>query len=165
MQNINCHHPRACLALVLATVRARSLAITLPGKLCILLILLVKYLLLITYYPTDGFSLFSRLYGQTPGSVYLFLGFGSGVGMDGIIHLFPFIEKSNFLIEISIYSGFFFPCIGWSPGNEVPFFVTHTCINPPRPHPHRPRKAARAYCCLTISHTTWFGLNLHGAGH
>lgn len=43
-----------------------------------------------------------------PGSVYLFLGFGSGVGMDGIIHLLPFIEKSNFLIEISIYSGFFF---------------------------------------------------------
>lgn len=37
--------------LVLATVRARTLAIALPGKLCILLILLVKYLLLITYYP------------------------------------------------------------------------------------------------------------------
>lgn len=67
--------------------------------------------------------------------------------------------RSQFILD------FFFPCIGWNPGNEVPSFVTHTCINLPRPHPHRPHKAAQAYWCLTISHTTWFGLNLHGAGH
>ena len=45
-----------------------------------------------------------------PGSVYLFLGFVSGIGMRGLFDLFPLVEKSDFLIDISANSGLFFPC-------------------------------------------------------
>ena len=85
-----------------------SLSIALPGKLCIPPILLVKYLLLITYYPRGCFSLFSRFYGQMPGSVYLFLGFVSGGRMGGIFYLFSLVKKSTFLTDLSFCLFFFF---------------------------------------------------------
>ena len=69
-----------------------------------------------------------------PSSVYLFLGFTSGRGMGGIFDLFPLVEKSDFLIEISVNSGIFSSLpLG---GNQVLSYVTPPhLLALPRPPP------------------------------
>ena len=70
------------------------------------------------------------------GSVYLFLGLVSGVGMSEEISPFLLVVKNNFLIEIPVHSGFFFfLAFGQNPGHQVSSSVTHT-HHFPHPHPH-----------------------------
>lgn len=156
MQNINCHCLHACSE---STTSASSLSIALLRKLCIPPILSVKYLLLITYYP-GGWLLFSRFYGQMSGSVYLFLGFISGIGMRGVIYLFPLVEKSHFPIEIPV-NRFFCMCVcafRQNPACKVPPYVTHTPFSTLRTpfRANHVRQLRPVAVCLAIPHTTWF---------
>lgn len=78
----------------------------------------------------DGFSLFSRFYGQMRGSAYLFLEFVSSAAMGGVFYPFPLAEKSNFLTEIPVDRGFF-SCHGAEPWTPGPFLChTHTPLHP-----------------------------------
>lgn len=96
----------ACV-LVQNPVRASSPSIALLRKLCLPPILLVKYLLLITYYPRGWLlSVFKVLWPDVWFSVFV-----SGVGLwcrkEWKMSPCPIIEKNNSLTEIPVNSGFF----------------------------------------------------------
>lgn len=105
----------------------------------------------------DGFSLFSRFYGQMRGSAYLFLEFVSSAAMGGVFYPFPLAEKSNFLTEIPVDRGFFL-AMGQNPGHQVPSSVTHTHLSTLPTAPSNRPHTAQTCCCLLNNfthHVVW----------
>lgn len=73
------------------------------------------------------------------GSVYLFLGLVSGVGVSEEMSPFLLVAKNNLLTEIPVHNGFFFLAFGQNSGYQVSSSITHT-HHFPHPHSHSPTR-------------------------